>query len=71
MDPSFPAAIYYLARCYEGKSMFEKAIGEYRNAITLFGGNAGVLAALAYAYAVSGRSGEARDVLNELMELSK
>ena len=71
MDPNFPAAIYYTGRCYEQKGMFAEAITEYRKALPLFGGNPIILGALGYANAASKRKAEARDVLNDLLRLSK
>ncbi len=68
MDPNFPTARIYLARCYEVKAMCEEAIAEYKKAS---GTGSLTLAKLGCAYAACGKKREAREVLNELMKLSK
>ncbi len=71
LDPNFPQAHLYLAMVHEQKGMQEEAIVEYQRVITLVGRDQRALAGLGYAYAVSGRRGEALKLLSELNELSK
>ena len=70
MDPDFSRARFYLGWIYEQKAMYAEAIPEFQKAWTL-SGNPQMLAALAHAYAASGKQGEARQALAELKELSK
>jgi TolB-like protein/Tfp pilus assembly protein PilF len=71
MDPNFPLAIFYTARCYELNGNYEQAIAEYRQAVALSGGSSLTLAGLGHAYAKSRRPDQARGVLHELTEMSK
>jgi tetratricopeptide (TPR) repeat protein len=71
MEPNFPLAIFYTARCHELEGAYEQAIAEYRQAVDLSGRSSLTLAGLGHAYAKSGRSQEARGVLHELTEMSK
>jgi TolB-like protein/DNA-binding winged helix-turn-helix (wHTH) protein/Flp pilus assembly protein TadD len=71
IDPNFPPAVYYTARCLEQDSKLDQAIAEYRRAVTLSGGSSLMMARLGYAYAAAGLESEARGILRELMQLSK
>lgn len=71
MDPNFPLAIFYTARCYELDSKNEQAIAEYKKAVTLSGGSSLALAGLGHAYAQSGKTDQARAVLHELTVMSE
>lgn len=64
MDPHFPLAPYYLALCYQQKSMYDEAVN-------VLGVGKDVSVTLGYIYAVSGRKREARNMLNRIMEISK
>jgi tetratricopeptide (TPR) repeat protein len=66
MDPNYAKARHSLARAYGQKGMYREAIAELIRARTLSGGAAHMVAELAYVYAVSGNTGEARKLLGEL-----
>jgi TolB-like protein/DNA-binding winged helix-turn-helix (wHTH) protein/Flp pilus assembly protein TadD len=71
LDRTFPVAHMFLGRAYVQKRMFGDAIAEFEAADDLSGGEPLYRAWLAYGYAVSGQSGKARKVLNELKNLPK
>lgn len=61
LDPNFAIAHAVLGRAYEGEKQYDKAIAELHRAIDLSGGSNPVYQAwLAYAYALSGDTAEAR-----------
>jgi Flp pilus assembly protein TadD len=66
MDPSFAIAHYELGQAFERKRMLNEAIGEFKRAIELSGGNEIFDANLAYAYAASGRKEEAIKIVKDL-----
>jgi tetratricopeptide (TPR) repeat protein len=70
MDPNYWFAYLYLGRVYEQKGELDEAIAVLQKA-KLEGTNPEVLSALGHAYAVSGRKGEAPDMLNELNQRTK
>jgi adenylate cyclase len=65
IDPNFAQAHHTLGDTYVHLGMFEDAFGELERARQL-DDNPWVVASLGYAYAVSGRGGEARRMLAEL-----
>jgi DNA-binding winged helix-turn-helix (wHTH) protein/TolB-like protein/Flp pilus assembly protein TadD len=68
LDPnSFPAR-RYLGLAYEAKGQYRKAILEFQKGVQLSGSPL-VLALLGHAYAASGKTAEARQVLSDLNEL--
>ena len=70
LDPnSFPAR-RYLGLAYEAKGMYPEAIAEFQTGVKLSGSPL-MLALLGHAYAVSGKSAEARQVLNELQQVQE
>ncbi|MEP6818672.1 MAG: winged helix-turn-helix domain-containing protein [bacterium] len=70
LDPnSFPAH-RYLGLAYEQKRMYPQAIDEFQKGVKLSGSPL-VLALLGHAYAVSGKTKEARQVLSDLHDLSE
>lgn len=71
MEPHFALGCCFLGLALEQKTMFAEATAEFRKAISLSGGKPVYLAALAHAYALSGRETEARGVLEELEIRSK
>ena len=71
MDPSFLRAHWYLAAAYEQVGRHEEAIAECQKALSVSGGEPGVLGVLGHAYGVSGKKAEAQKVLAELKDLSK
>jgi len=68
IDPDFFLARNLLGLGYEQKGMYEEAIAEMTKAKEQSGGGVRYLAALGHTYAVSGRGGDARKVLNELLK---
>jgi TolB-like protein/Tfp pilus assembly protein PilF len=71
IEPHFALGHCFLGLALEQKTMFAEAAAEFRKGISLSGGKPVYLAALAHAYALSGRETEARDVLEELEMHSK
>jgi len=70
LDPnSFPAR-RYLGLAYEQKGMYPQAIDQFQRGVKLSGSPL-MLALLGHAYAVSGKTAEARQVLSELRDLSE
>jgi DNA-binding winged helix-turn-helix (wHTH) protein/TolB-like protein/Tfp pilus assembly protein PilF len=70
LDPnSFPAR-RYLGLAYEQKGMYQQAIAEFQKGVKLSGSPL-MLALLGHAYAASGKTAEARQVLSELRDLSE
>jgi serine/threonine protein kinase len=70
-DPKNSWAHVILGWAYEQKSMIPEAIAELQAALTLWKDNSLPLAGLAHAYAASGRTKEAREILGKLLEMSK
>lgn len=68
LDPNFFPARRYLGLAYEQKGMYQKAIAEFQKSVQLSGSPL-MLALLGHAYAVSGKTAEARKVLGDLHEL--
>jgi DNA-binding winged helix-turn-helix (wHTH) protein/TolB-like protein/Flp pilus assembly protein TadD len=73
MDPNLAPAHSRLGQVYLQKGMFEEAIAELQKAMAIESDPArwDRDAALSYAYALSGRRGEARKILDKLNDLSK
>lgn len=70
LDPnSFPAR-RYLGLAYEQKGMYPQAIAEFQKGVKLSGSPL-MLALLGHAYAVSGKTADARKVLNDLRDLAE
>ena len=70
LDPnSFPAR-RYLGLAYEQKGMYAQAIDEFQKGVKISGSPL-MLALLGHAYAVSGKTREARQVLIDLHDLSE
>jgi eukaryotic-like serine/threonine-protein kinase len=70
LDPNFPPVYSFFPAAYEQKGMYDEAIAGFQKAITLKAGTEGSLFGLGHVYAVSGKQGEARKVLNELKQRS-
>ncbi len=66
-EPRFFPAHYNLGRAYALKGMHEPALGAFENAARL-SGNRQAGAALGYAYARVGRTGEAKKILEEMQQ---
>ena len=70
LDPnSFPAR-RYLGLAYEQKGMYAQAIDEFQKGVKISGSPL-ILALLGHAYAASGKTREARQVLSDLHDLSE
>lgn len=71
LDPNFGLAHFYMGLVYNNKGKHEQAILELRKAIRLTGGLSWGYGALGYTYAITGRTDEAKKILNQLKERSK
>jgi serine/threonine-protein kinase len=71
LDPNSGFAHWALGNVYLQKGMYQQAISEYQTSIPLSGDSPDELASLGYAYALSGKSGEAQKVIAELTARSK
>jgi DNA-binding winged helix-turn-helix (wHTH) protein/TolB-like protein len=67
-DPSSFPARRYLGLAYEAKGMYAEAIAEFQTGVKLSGSPL-MLALLGHAYAVSGKTAEAKQVLSDLQQL--
>ncbi len=70
LDPNFSLGHQGLAWAYEQAGRYEEAIIESQKAAALSAGRTAALAALGYAFAVSGKKSEARKVLDDLKRRS-
>jgi DNA-binding winged helix-turn-helix (wHTH) protein/TolB-like protein/Tfp pilus assembly protein PilF len=68
LDPSSFPARRYLGLAYEAKGMYAEAIAEFQTGVKLSGSPL-MLALLGHAYAVSGKTAEAKQVLSDLQQL--
>jgi eukaryotic-like serine/threonine-protein kinase len=66
LDPSFAPAHLFLGQAYVQKATYDRAIAHYKRAIELSGGSSALSGRLGYAYAVSGRRGEAARTLRDM-----
>ena len=71
MDPNFIPAHFSLAAVYEQQGSWQEAIGEYKKVIELSPGDPSAIAALGYIYARSGQKADARNIVGQLMSISK
>lgn len=71
LEPSFFWAYRDLGLALFEKRSFGEAIDALRKAHSISGGNPGVMAALGYCYGALGQTNLARNMLNQLQELSK
>ncbi len=71
IDPAYGYAHHLLGRVYEQQRKYPEAIAELREAASRSGDDSTDLAALGHAYAVAGRTAEARRILNSLQQLSQ
>ncbi|HET9711842.1 MAG TPA: tetratricopeptide repeat protein, partial [Pyrinomonadaceae bacterium] len=67
-DPSSFPARRYLGLAYEARGMYTEAIAEFQTGVKLSGSPL-MLALLGHAYAVSGKTAEAKQVLSDLQQL--
>jgi tetratricopeptide (TPR) repeat protein len=68
LDPDFIHAHFCLGLAYVQKSLFDRAIEEFHKVIALVGRDPGALAVLGFAYGISGRTSDARKLLDELKD---
>jgi DNA-binding winged helix-turn-helix (wHTH) protein/TolB-like protein/Tfp pilus assembly protein PilF len=68
LDPSSFPARRYLGLAYEAKGMYAEAIAEFQKGVKLSGSPL-MLALLGHAYAASGKTAEAKQVLSDLQQL--
>ena len=71
LDPNFVMAHFYLGWAFEQKGMYEEAIAAFQKVVHISGNVPEFGAGLGHAYAVSGNTVKAREVLNELKALAK
>ena len=68
LDPSSFPARRYLGLAYEAKGMYPEAIGEFQTGVKLSGSPL-MHALLGHAYAASGKTAEAKQVLSDLQQI--
>lgn len=71
MDQNFAEAYFYLGEAYEQKGMFVEAIANFQRAKDLNVGDGPGVLGLGHAYALSGRRGEAQQVIADFKNGSK
>jgi TolB-like protein/Flp pilus assembly protein TadD len=69
-DPNSFLAHCLLGQTYIANSMYPEAIDHFKKAVELARDSPGMLSGLGYAFAVSGKQKEAREILNRLKERS-
>jgi len=69
-EPNFLPAHFRLGQAYIQLAMYEEAIDEFQLAMPPSGNDPDVMAALAFVYAITGRTTEAREMLDQLKALS-
>ena len=69
--PNYWLAYFWLGVGYEGSGRTLEAIPEYQKAVELAQGDSDATAALAYAYAATGRKAEAQKILHEWLHRSE
>jgi serine/threonine-protein kinase len=71
LDPNFALAHQALGRAYLEIGMYTKGVEEIQLAVRLSGESVGMLAALAHAYGLAGKTEKARGILGDLAERSR
>jgi tetratricopeptide (TPR) repeat protein len=71
MHPDFAEVHRHLGMSYRGMGLYEKAIAEFRKAVTLSGNSPFYLAVLGNVYGLAGQRREAREILSQLEQLGK
>jgi TolB-like protein len=71
LDPNFALAHQALGRAYLEMGMYTKGVEEIQLAVRLSGESVGMLAALAHAYGLAGKTEKARGILGDLTERSR
>jgi serine/threonine protein kinase/tetratricopeptide (TPR) repeat protein len=67
LEPGFVVAHGYLGQAYLQKKMYYQAIAEFRNTVSLSPSDMARKAELAYAYSQSGKTEQAREILQEFL----
>jgi tetratricopeptide (TPR) repeat protein len=70
-EPSYPRARFELGRALEQLRDYKQAIAEFQTILTSSPDSPRVIAALGHAYALSGEEDKAREMLQQLEQLSK
>ncbi len=71
LDPAFPRTHFRLGIVYEKRGRYDQAIAELKQAVQLSGGDVYYKSALGHAYAASGRTLAARQILTSLAKQSQ
>ena len=71
LSPAYHRTYWNLGRCYLQKKQYPQALAALRKAREISDDTAFMVAALAHAYGVAGQREQARQLLGELLELSK
>lgn len=71
MNPDFLSAHVKLGWVYEGQGKYQQAIDQFNIALTLSGDEPNVIALIGNCYALAGQFGEARKIINQLVEQSQ
>ena len=71
MYPDYIIAHRRLGMSYGEKGMFEEAEAEFKKALALSENDSETMSAMAYAYAMAGRTEDARKILDRLNEIAK
>lgn len=71
IQPDFNAANWIIGRSFLFEKNYAEALPELEKAVSISGEHPRMRASLAYAYAASGRTDEARAILDDLIEASK
>jgi serine/threonine protein kinase/Flp pilus assembly protein TadD len=69
--PNFPWTLNLMGWGYMELSRFDEAAAEFQKAYTMSGGNNFFLGNLGYCYGLSGQPEKAKDILDDLIELSR
>lgn len=70
LDSNFYRAHYWIGLAYVEKAMSNEALAELQKAITITRGSAVALAGLGYAYGRSGQREKAKEIMQQLIQLS-
>jgi serine/threonine protein kinase/Tfp pilus assembly protein PilF len=71
LNPTYGEAHLWLGKAYLQKSLYPEALAELQEAVNLSKDNPVMLAALGYAYSMSGRRTETQKIVDQLQKLSK
>jgi serine/threonine-protein kinase len=71
LDPTSPRVHYYLGCAYIGKGMLPEAVAVLQKVSEVAGTDKRVIGMLGHCYGLMGRTGEARELLGDLQQLSK